>query len=137
MRQLDMYEERFEYIHPQGYPEYAGTLPFLGKMTCPLRKLEAGSWQELVLDVASLADARLQQFKQYTWDRTTIIDLDRSIQRQEGQEQGLAAEDHRYCSSTVGAGCASRPEPGPETDHPPHYRPRQGQRPGRKAALER
>src|SRR5712672_2013627 len=60
MQQFDMYEEPAQYIHPQGYLEYASTLSFLGRMTCPLKKLEAGSWQEILLDyeigAAGLAD---------------------------------------------------------------------------------
>src|ERR1700756_340341 len=60
MRQFDRYEERSQFIYPQGYMEYVSTLPFLGRMTCPLKKLEAGSWQEIVLDyeigAAGLAD---------------------------------------------------------------------------------
>lgn len=38
------------YIHPQGYLEYVDTLPFLGRLHCPIQQLEAGSWQEILLD---------------------------------------------------------------------------------------
>jgi hypothetical protein len=39
-----------EYIHPQGYLEYVSSLPFLGRLSCSTRQIEAGSWQEIVLD---------------------------------------------------------------------------------------
>ncbi|MBV8884303.1 MAG: DUF3604 domain-containing protein [Chroococcidiopsidaceae cyanobacterium CP_BM_RX_35] len=39
-----------EYNCPQGYLEYVSTLPFLGRMYCSHRQIEAGSWQELLLD---------------------------------------------------------------------------------------
>lgn len=38
------------YVHPHGYREYLGTLPFLGRLTCSLTHIEAGSWQEILLD---------------------------------------------------------------------------------------
>ncbi|MBD2495400.1 hypothetical protein [Nostoc sp. FACHB-280] len=39
-----------EYTHPQGYLEYINTLPFLGRLHCSTRQVEAGSWQEILLD---------------------------------------------------------------------------------------
>jgi hypothetical protein len=39
-----------EYTHPQGYLEYINTLPFLGCLHCSTRQVEAGSWQEILLD---------------------------------------------------------------------------------------
>ncbi|KOP22803.1 hypothetical protein AMR41_29545 [Hapalosiphon sp. MRB220] len=39
-----------EYTHPQGYLEYISTLPFLGRLHCSTRQVEAGSWQEILLD---------------------------------------------------------------------------------------
>lgn len=39
-----------KYTHPQGYLEYINTLPFLGRLRCSTQTLEAGSWQELLLD---------------------------------------------------------------------------------------
>ncbi|MDM9384479.1 hypothetical protein QUB80_27825 [Chlorogloeopsis sp. ULAP01] len=39
-----------EYTHPQGYLEYVSTLPFLGRLHCSTRQIEAGSWQEILLD---------------------------------------------------------------------------------------
>ncbi|NEQ24693.1 MAG: hypothetical protein F6K28_37420, partial [Microcoleus sp. SIO2G3] len=39
-----------EYAHPQGYLEYVNTLPFLGRLHCSTRQIEAGSWQEILLD---------------------------------------------------------------------------------------
>jgi hypothetical protein len=57
----DQTDEQYRtYFHPQGYLAYISTLPFLGSLTCPIKQLEAGSWQELVLDyevgAAGLAD---------------------------------------------------------------------------------
>lgn len=49
-----------DYFHPQGYAEYTGTLPFLGRLHCATQRIEAGSWQEILLDyevgAAGLAD---------------------------------------------------------------------------------
>jgi hypothetical protein len=39
-----------EYAHPQGYLEYVNTLPFLGRLHCSTGQIEAGSWQEILLD---------------------------------------------------------------------------------------
>lgn len=39
-----------DYFHPQGYLDYVSTLPFLGRLQCSAKSLEAGSWQELLLD---------------------------------------------------------------------------------------
>ncbi|MEP1077978.1 DUF3604 domain-containing protein [Leptolyngbya sp. PL-A3] len=39
-----------DYAHPQGYLEYVSTLPFLGQLRCSAHTLEAGSWQEILLD---------------------------------------------------------------------------------------
>jgi hypothetical protein len=39
-----------EYQHPQGYLAYVSQLPFLGRLRCATQQLEAGSWQEILLD---------------------------------------------------------------------------------------
>jgi hypothetical protein len=39
-----------EYTHPQGYLEYISHLPFLGRLRCSTQQIEAGSWQEILLD---------------------------------------------------------------------------------------
>ncbi|WNZ25365.1 DUF3604 domain-containing protein [Leptolyngbya sp. NK1-12] len=39
-----------EYVHPQGYLEYVRSLPFLGQLHCSTQRIEAGSWQEILLD---------------------------------------------------------------------------------------
>ncbi|NMF63569.1 hypothetical protein [Brasilonema octagenarum] len=39
-----------EYTHPEGYLEYVSSLPFLGRLHCSTRQIEAGSWQEILLD---------------------------------------------------------------------------------------
>ncbi len=39
-----------EYAHPQGYLEYVSSLPFLGRLRCSTRQVEAGSWQDILLD---------------------------------------------------------------------------------------
>lgn len=49
-----------DYVHPHGYLDYVNTLPFLGRLTSSVQKIEAGSWQEILLDyevgAAGLAD---------------------------------------------------------------------------------
>lgn len=39
-----------QYFHPQGYLEYVNTLPFLGRLHCSTKQIEAGSWQEILFD---------------------------------------------------------------------------------------
>lgn len=39
-----------EYTHPHGYLDYVSTLPFLGRLRCSTQQIEAGSWQEILLD---------------------------------------------------------------------------------------
>ncbi len=61
-----------EHFHPQGYEEYVSNLPFLGRLHCSTTKIEAGSWQEILLDyevgASGIADgARLKvTFKFYS-----------------------------------------------------------------------
>lgn len=43
-------EKLGDYIAPQGLYQKTKALPFLGKVTCNVSKLEAGSWQEIILD---------------------------------------------------------------------------------------
>jgi hypothetical protein len=50
MSQNEMDEQYRKYFHPYGYLEYLETLPFLGRLTCSLTHMEAGSWQEILLD---------------------------------------------------------------------------------------
>lgn len=50
MSQSEMDEKQAEYVHPHGYLDYLETLPFLGRLTCSLTQMEAGSWQEILLD---------------------------------------------------------------------------------------
>ena len=60
MQQENLDDKLGTYTHPSGYLEYTGTLPFLGRITCAHKRLEAGSWQEILLDyeigAAGLAD---------------------------------------------------------------------------------
>jgi len=50
MPQNDGDEIQGNYVHPYGYREYLETLPFLGRLTSSLTHMEAGSWQEILLD---------------------------------------------------------------------------------------
>jgi hypothetical protein len=49
-----------DYFQPQGYLDYTSQLPFLGHLQCATQMVEAGSWQEILLDyevgAAGLAD---------------------------------------------------------------------------------
>ncbi len=49
-----------DYFQPQGYLNYVSQLPFLGQLQCSTQTIEAGSWQEILLDyevgAAGLAD---------------------------------------------------------------------------------
>jgi hypothetical protein len=38
------------YVSPQGYYEKTKAMPFLGRAVCPVEVVEAGSWQEIILD---------------------------------------------------------------------------------------
>ena len=38
------------HVSPEGYREAGGAMPFLGRVTCRTGRIEAGSWQEIVLD---------------------------------------------------------------------------------------
>jgi hypothetical protein len=56
----EMKEALGNYVRPEGYLEYFQSIPFIGRVHCPVKEIEAGSWQELVLDYevggAGLAD---------------------------------------------------------------------------------
>ncbi len=38
-------------VAPEGYDALTRDLPFLGRVTCDHKRPEAGSWQEIVLDI--------------------------------------------------------------------------------------
>lgn len=50
MSEVELAQLLGEYVHPQGYQEYVSTLPFLGRLHCSTKQIEAGSWQEILLD---------------------------------------------------------------------------------------
>jgi hypothetical protein len=50
MSQAELNQILGQYFHPQNYLEYVNTLPFLGRLSCSTKQIEAGSWQEILLD---------------------------------------------------------------------------------------
>jgi hypothetical protein len=50
MSQAELDQILGNYFHPQNYLEYVNTLPFLGRLSCSTKQIEAGSWQEILLD---------------------------------------------------------------------------------------
>ncbi len=50
MSEAELEQTLGEYTCPQGYLEYVSTLPFLGRLHCSTKQIEAGSWQEILLD---------------------------------------------------------------------------------------
>jgi len=50
MTELELKEKLGEYIAPQGLYSKTKEMSFLGKVTCNIEKLIAGSWQEILID---------------------------------------------------------------------------------------
>lgn len=50
MTDAELKEKLGDYIAPQGLYQITKDMPFLGKVSCNIERMEAGSWQEIVID---------------------------------------------------------------------------------------
>lgn len=50
MTDTELKEKLGDYIAPQGLYQITKDMPFLGKVSCNIERMEAGSWQEVVID---------------------------------------------------------------------------------------
>ena len=50
MTDAELKEKLGDYIAPQGLYQITKDMPFLGKVSCNIERMEAGSWQEIIID---------------------------------------------------------------------------------------
>jgi len=50
MTDAELKEKLGDYIAPQGLYQITKDMPFLGKVSCNIERMEAGTWQEIVID---------------------------------------------------------------------------------------
>src|SRR3569832_2390856 len=78
MTDAELKEKLGDYIAPHGLYQITKDMPFLGKVSCNIERMEAGSWQEIdidyELDTSGMADgswfkATFRFYSDWSWGR--------------------------------------------------------------------